>query len=267
MKSTYYAICLAGLALSSLPVHCEDVAQKKEIVIFAAASTAQAIDAIKSSYEAKHPDIKIRTSYGASAILARQISKGAPADLFLSANISWINWLKKNKAGISKPLIATHNHLVLITPKNSGVKTCPQTEGDLEKTLGNKRFVIADPNVSPLGQYSKNMLIEQGLWETVKDRLAIAGNATMAVKMIERGAAPYGIAYTSGVVHNKAIRSLCLLKYSLDNPINYYIAQTKSPSPQAEAFIHYILNDSDKYWKEAGFGVLPQIGTDIPESK
>ena len=246
---------IATLLLALSPIHSTAFAQEgdKTVVLFAATSTSQAVKAIKKAYEAKNPDIKIRVSYGASALLARQISKGAPADLYLSANKDWIDWLSRNKKNISEPINVAGNLLMVISPLNSGIQSCPATKEEFESNLKNKRFIIADPDLSPLGQYSKESLINRNQWQSVKDKLAIAGNAGLVIKMIERGAAPYGIAYVSGTINNKAIRELCYIDINSYSPINYYIISTKVASPAIASFRDYLAYKSDRLWINAGF--------------
>lgn len=192
---------------------------------------------------------------------------GAPADLFLSANKEWINWLGDIKAGISEPTSIAQNRLVVIAPKNSSLDSCPVNSEENNRILENNRFVIADPNVSPLGQYTKEALIYSGLWKDVEDKLAVASNATMVLKMIERGAAPLGIAYKSGVANNDSIKILCWVKLESYSPINYYLVETGQSSQAKMSFIHHLTHESAKKWVDAGFDIMRQNGTDAPESK
>ncbi len=177
---------------------------------------------------------------------------GAPADLFLSANINWINWLEKNKTSMSAPIVIAGNGLTLISPKNSKLASCPHTVEDFNALVGDKRFVIADPNVSPLGQYTKETLLLMGVWENIEPRLVIAGNANLVVKMIERGAAPYGFAYASSATNNDAIKVLCPLTSEGINPIKYYLVKTHA-SQDVESFANFLLYDGGEYFKKAGF--------------
>lgn len=245
------------LLLALSPLQSTAFAQdgKKTVVLFAATSTSQAVEAIKKAYEIKNPDIKIRVSYGASALLARQISKGAPADLFLSANIEWVNWLesKRKDKSITKPVIVAHNRLMLISGQSAPTLSCPPLPSQLAHALGDKRFILADPNVAPLGQYSKQALIALKLWKTVEPSLAVAGNATLALKMVERGAGPYGISYASGTMNNSSINDICLLPASSHKSINYYLVPINMPSQATKSFVKYLTHKSDQHWTEAGF--------------
>ncbi len=255
MKIALYILASAFYAISNSTVYASEPEQEKTVVLFAATSTAHAIETIKKTYETKNPDIKIRVSYGASALLARQISKGAPADLFLSANMEWVNWVesKLNPQNTSKPVVVAHNRLMLISGKSAPDLSCPPTASQLAHALGDKRFVLADPNVSPLGQYSKQALIALNLWKTVEPNLAVAGNATLALKMVERGAGPYGISYASGTTNNTSIKEICLLPASSHQLINYYLVPIHMPSQAAASFTDYIKHGSDQLWPDAGF--------------
>ena len=252
---------LIGLFLLTLaPLHPNADAQEgeKTIVLFAAASTYSAIEAIKGAYEASHPNVKIRVSYGASALLARQISKGAPADLFLSANKHWVDWMGDNNISTTEPVIVAGNNLTFITQPDSKIKSCPKDKERLHAMLGKERLVIADPEVSPLGQYSKEALIQSGLWDDVKERLAIASNANLVVKMIERGATPLGIAYMSSTAGNDAVKELCMWTGYRHNPINYYLVSVKAPQI-TEEFINFIRHEGGRHFVNTGFiGITPK---------
>lgn len=267
MKMPSYLIVLFLVTGGTLQTFASEVESSEEIILFAATSTLQAVEVIKVSYKASHPNIKIRVSYGASALLAKQISKGAPADLFLSANKRWIDWLGEAKASISAPVIIAQNRLMLISSASSSALSCPPSVNELREAIGNKRFIIADPNISPLGQYSKEALMSLGLWQSVEKQLAIAGNATLALKMIERGAAPYGIAYASSAKGSAAISHSCLLATSNHSPINYYLVATKAPSQATSSFTQYLSHKSRQHWQNAGFEVLHQNDTVLNESK
>lgn len=267
MKMTSYLIGLCLVTVGTLQTFASEAENSDEIVLFAASSTLEAIEAIKSAYESQHPSIKIRVSYGASALLARQISMGAPADLFLSANINWIHWLGGNKTNMSAPIVLAGNNLMLISQKNSKTTVCPHTAEDFIALVGDKRFVIADPNVSPLGQYTKETLLQMGVWGNIEKKLAIAGNANLVVKMIERGAAPYGIAYASSTTNNNAIKALCLQTIDNLSPINYYLVATKAPSQATSSFTQYLAHESNQHWLDAGFVIMHQNDTIINESK
>lgn len=255
MKIALYILASAFYAISSSTGYANEPEPDKTVTIFAAASTSQAVEAIKKTYEIKNPDIKIRVSYGASALLARQISKGAPADLFLSANAEWLNWLesKLKDKSITKPVIISHNRLMLISGKSEPTLSCPPLPSQLAHALRDKRFVLADPNVAPLGQYSKQALIALKLWKTVEPSLAIASNANLTLKMIERGAGPYGIAYASGTMNNTLIKDMCLLPASSHKSINYYLVPINMPSEATTSFADYLAHESDQHWIKAGF--------------
>ena len=255
MKIALYILASTFYAISSSTVYASETEPEKTVVLFAATSTTQAVEAIKKAYETKNPDIRIRVSYGASALLARQISKGAPADLFLSANMEWVKWLesKLNTKNTSKPVIVAHNRLMLISGKSAPNLSCPPTASQLAHALGDKRFVLADPNVAPLGQYSKQALIALNLWKKVEPNLAVAGNATLALKMVERGAGPYGISYASGTTNNTSIKNICLLPASSHTSISYYLVPLNMPSQVTTSFAKYLVQESGHHWTETGF--------------
>lgn len=269
MKIALYILASAFYAISCSTLYANEPEPDKTIILFAAASTSQAVEAIKKAYEIKNPDIKIRVSYGASALLARQISKGAPADLFLSANVEWVNWLenKLKDKSITKPVIIAHNRLTLISGKSAPTLSCPPLPSQLAHALGDKRFILADPNVAPLGQYSKQALIALKLWKTVEPSLAIASNANLALKMIERGAGPYGISYASGTMNNSFVKDICLLPASSHTSINYYLVPINIPPEAATSFAKYLAHESDQHWTNAGFSKTTHHNTSDDDVK
>jgi molybdate transport system substrate-binding protein len=155
-------------------------------IVFAAASLKDALD------EMKTPSMVI--SYGASSALAKQIENGAPADIFISADLDWMDYVEKKgllAPGTRRNLLG--NRLVLIAPARQPLKIEPGP--GLPKALGGGRLALAEPHTVPAGKYAKAALEKLGVWDQVKGRIAPADNVRAALLLVARGEAPLGVVY------------------------------------------------------------------------
>ncbi|MEL6336012.1 MAG: molybdate ABC transporter substrate-binding protein [Pseudomonadota bacterium] len=162
-----------------------------EPVVFAAASTARAMEAVMAAYPGE-----ATASYASSGTLARQIEQGAPADLFLSANPQWMDWLAERglvDADAVTPLLS--NRLVIIGPE--GAAKIAHGPGALQAALGAEHFTMADPDHAPVGRYGRSALESMGCWGVVEDRIAATKDTRAAVALVARGEAGLGLVYAS----------------------------------------------------------------------
>ncbi len=172
---------------------------EQAVTLFAAASTVNAVAAVAQAYEAGGGG-KVRTVFAASSTLARQIAQGAPADLYLSANVAWMDELEGRgviEAGTRVDLLG--NALVLIAPKRSPVEIDIAPGFALANALGDRRLAMGDPAHVPAGIYAKAALIKLGVWPEVSARVAYLGDVRGALAMVDRGEAAAGIVYGSDV--------------------------------------------------------------------
>src|SRR5215475_6101268 len=170
-------------------------AQDGKLVVFAAASLKDALDEVNAGYR-REKGQETATSYAASSTLAKQIEAAAPADVFISADLDWMDYLAKKN--LIKPETRANllgNRLVLIAPVNSAAKLGIAPNFPLAQALGNGRLAIADPNGVPAGRYAKTALESLGVWSSVADRLAPAENVRATLALVSRGEAPLGIVY------------------------------------------------------------------------
>lgn len=165
------------------------------VTLFAAASTTDAVNEVAEAYAARTGS-SIRPVVAASSTLARQIAQGAPADLFLSANVEWMDHLAGQQLIVSDSRVALlSNRLVLIAPASSPLRLRLTPELDLAGLLGDGRLAVGDPNHVPAGVYTRQALEGLGLWHQVADKLAQAGNVRAALALVDRGEAVAGIVY------------------------------------------------------------------------
>jgi molybdate transport system substrate-binding protein len=199
------------------------------------------------------------TSYAASSTLAKQIEAAAPADVFISADLDWMDYLaKKNliKPETRANLLA--NRLVLIAPADSAAKLGIVPNFPLAQALGNGRLAIADPNGVPAGRYGKAALESLGVWSSVADRLAPAENVRATLALVSRGEAPLGIVYQTDAASDKAVKIVGTFPQDTHPPIIYPIAVvTSSTNRGAPVYIAFLKSPAARpIFEKQGFTVL-----------
>lgn len=168
------------------------------VTVFAAASTTNAVTDIGKAFEAKGLG-KVVCSFASSSTLAKQIENGAPANVFISADEPWMNYLEERRLiepGSRFNLLG--NKLVLIAPSGSSLnKVEIGPKPDLAKLLGDGRLATGDPDHVPVGKYAKAALEKLGVWNAIESKLARAADVRGALTLVERGEAPLGIVYST----------------------------------------------------------------------
>ena len=218
------ALRLALAALAIGQAIAAGPARAGEVTLFAAASTAVLLHAIKTPFHESGGDT-IRLSIQASSTLARQIENGAPADVYLSANRAWMDYLDFRgliEPGTRADLMA--NRLALIAPSADPVALAVAPGFDLIGALGDGRLAIADPDHVPVGIYGKAALRSLGVWPAVAARTARLANARAVVALVGRGEVPLGIAYATDAALEPSVVQVALLPVDAHPPIVYPIA-------------------------------------------
>ena len=210
------------------------------VTVFAASSLTDSLNTVASAYQAK-TGIKVTLSFGASSTLARQIEQGARADLFLSADIDWMDYLQKKGLiadATRKDLLG--NRLVLIAAADA--KPAPRIAPgfDLAGALGDRRLALADPASVPAGRYAKAALTSLGVWDKIAPKVAQAENVRVALEYVARGEAPYGIVYATDAKVAPKLRIAGVFPESSHPPIVYPAALTKTASLGAKAFLEFL---------------------------
>lgn len=230
-------------------------AAAQPLTVFAAASLKNALDEAAGAWNGP----RVRASYAASSALARQLERGAPADLFFSADTLWMDWAEARRlvrAETRRDLLG--NSLVLIAPAGTGTTVALRPGMDLAGALGDGRLAIADADAVPAGRYGKAALQSLGLWDQVRDRLARAENVRAALAFVARGEAPLGIVYVSDAVADPAVEVAAAVPASLHPPIVYPVAVTAaSRRPEAASFIDFLASAKARpIFQRHGFTVL-----------
>jgi molybdate transport system substrate-binding protein len=257
MRGWVTGLVVAGLMaanLAQLPAR----AQSTDLVIFAAASLKNALDEVNTQWQ-KETGKKAVISYAASSALAKQIEQGAPAQVFISADLDWMDYLAgKNliKADTRSNLLG--NRIVLIAPKDKAQPIDIKAGFDLAKVLGEGRLSMANVESVPAGKYGKAALEKLGVWASVSGRIAQAENVRAALLLVSRGEAPAGIVYQTDAAADPNVKIIGTFPEDSHPPIIYPIALTANAShPDATAFLAYIRSAKAKPVFEAqGFTVL-----------
>lgn len=242
-----FAMCL-GLAPA--------LAQQPGPLVLAAASLKEALDEAADVWAAKqHPRPII--SFAGSSALARQIESGAPADLFISADEEWMDYVAGKDLIRAKSRVSfLSNKLVLIVPADSVARMTIRRGFPLASALGSGRLAMADPDSVPAGKYGKASLVSLGVWPSVESRIARAENVRAALALVERGEAPFGIVYATDARASARVRLVGVFPASSHPPITYPIAVLrKSTNPEADAFRRFLISrDGKAIFARRGFG-------------
>src|SRR5215813_645322 len=252
-------LCLLATALAVVCVAAPALAQGKDILVFGAASLKNALDDANALY-LRQTSKKVVVSYGASSALARQIESGAPADLFLSADLDWMNYVEqRNLIKQATRSNFSGNTLVLVAPADSKVTLTIARNFPLAAALGGGRLALADPNAVPAGKYGKAALEALGVWLSVADKIAPAPDVRAALVLVARGETPLGIVYQTDAAADKAVKTVGTFPADTHPPIVYPIAITASSShPDALSYVAFLKSDAAKSaFEKQGFVRLP----------
>jgi molybdate transport system substrate-binding protein len=233
-------------------------AQGSDVLVFAAASLKNALDAVNAQWT-KETGKKAVISYASSSALAKQVEQGAPAQMFISADLDWMDYLAQKK--LIKPDTRSNllgNRIVLIASKDKAQPVEIKPGFDLAKVLGDGRLSMANVDSVPAGKYGKAALEKLGVWAGVSNRIAQAENVRAALLLVSRGEAPAGIVYRTDAAADPNVKIIGTFPEDTHPPIVYPIALTASAThPDAAAFLAYIKSPAAKPLFEAqGFTVL-----------
>ena len=226
------------------------------VTVFAAASLKDAMDAIAAQYAKTNGD-RVVVSYAGSAALAKQIEAGAPADLFMSADLAWMDYLAQRKLIDSSSRVALlKNRLALVAPAGSKVQIEIAKGFPLAKLLGEGRLAMADPDAVPAGKYGKAALEALGVWPSVEARVARGENVRATLQFVSRGEVPLGIVYTTDAYADKHVRIVCVFPEYTHPPIIYPVALVAGRNnPSARALLDYLQAPASRAtFERFGFG-------------
>jgi molybdate transport system substrate-binding protein len=256
-RPQFAALGFAALGLISLVAGAAR-AQGGDIVVFAAASLKNALDAVSAQWQ-KETGKKAVVSYAASSALAKQIEQGAPAHVFISADLDWMDYLtQKSLINPDTRSNLLGNRLVLIAPKNKAQPLEVKRGFDLAGRIGDGRLAVANLDAVPAGKYAKAALVKLGVWDSVAPKTAQAENVRAALLLVSRGEAPVGIVYQTDAAAEANVAIIGTFPEDTHPPIVYTVALTMAPAhPDATAFLAYLTSAKAKpVFQAHGFTVL-----------
>jgi molybdate transport system substrate-binding protein len=229
------------------------------VVVFAAASLKNALDAIGARWSAATGK-KVTFSYAASGPLARQIENGAPADLFASADLKWMDYAAEKKlidAGSRKSILG--NRLVLIAPKDAATDLRIAKGFKLAEAIGDGKLATGDPRSVPVGAYAQAALTSLGVWDAVSPKIAGAESVRAALAFVARGEATYGIVYRTDANSEPRVKVVDTFPADSHPPIVYPFALTAaSKNPAAADFLAFLrAPQAVEVFEAEGFALLP----------
>ncbi|HTY94343.1 MAG TPA: molybdate ABC transporter substrate-binding protein [Steroidobacteraceae bacterium] len=250
------AALLGGLPAGSSARNAGDA---PALVVLGASSLTDALNEVGPAFTAAtHHGVTF--SYAASSALARQIEAGAPADVFMSADTDWMDYLQMHD------LIDTRtrrnvlgNHLVLISPADSTATIRVAPHFALAKLLGDGRLATGNPDSVPVGKYARAALSRLGVWTQVQDRIAAADNVRAALALVARGEAPLGIVYRTDALTETKVRIVAEFPDSSHDPIIYPAAATTQAHEGAAEFVKFLLSPTAQaIFAKHGFDPAPK---------
>lgn len=248
--------------------------QGQAVTVFAAASLSDALQSVLEAYRADSPNTASRSmfrlSFAASSTLARQIEAGAPANIYCSASIEWMDYLEQRRLIDSATrMTVLSNRLVLIAPRSPARKDTGQpnrltqhtpisVHDALSRLASNERLAIGDPAHVPAGRYARMALERLGLWQTLAPRLARTENVRAALALVARAEAPLGIVYASDARISDRVQVVAeFAKTPIDSPqaIMYSFAMTSGhDTPEARALFAFLTGpNAAKVFARFGF--------------
>ena len=252
LRSALASLLICAYALA--PAAQAREKEKPPMLVFAAASLTNVLGDLSASWTASS-GVQVRLSFAASSVLARQIEAGGRADLFISADQEWMDYLQaRNLIDKSSRRNLVRNRLVLIAPADSKSDLKIAAGFPLAAALGRGRLSTGDPDTVPVGRYARSALISLGVWDEIQDRLVRADNVRSAMMFVARGEAPLGIVYNTDAVMDSKVRIVDTFPENSHAPITYPGAATIAASNEARAFLEFLGSPAARdTWRRFGF--------------
>jgi molybdenum ABC transporter, periplasmic molybdate-binding protein len=246
-----------ALALTLAPLGS---ASAEGTTVFAAASLKDVLEGIARSWKAETGK-EVTLSFAGSSALAKQIEQGAPADLFISADLNWMDYLDKaDLIDRESRRNLLGNSIVLVAPKDSTVSLKIAKGFPLADTLGDERLAMANTDAVPAGVYGKAALTALGVWDSVESKVAQAENVRAALLLVSRAEAPLGIVYATDAKADPGVKVIDTFPENSHPPIIYPAAKLKaSTDADASAFLDYLSSPKAvEQFQAAGFTTLAE---------
>jgi molybdate transport system substrate-binding protein len=229
-----------------------------EVVVFAAASLKNALDGVAAEFQAKTGHT-VTISYAGSNALAKQVMEGAPADIFISAAVNWMDEVEKAglvMPGARKDLLG--NTLVLIAHGKDAKPVDTASHSNIKALLADDKLSMAMVDSVPAGQYGKQSLENLGIWSSIEGSVVQSENVRAALVLVSSGEAAYGIVYASDAVADENVTVVGTFPAYSHKPIVYPAALLSNAEDAGDrAFFETLWTDAaaDRF-TEQGFEVL-----------
>lgn len=258
MAALTRCVALLAISLSAMFPSVGRAQTAPPVLVFAAASLQTALTAIAADWQ-RETGRRVTFSFAGSSALARQLENGAPADLFASADLDWMDWAQQReliRSETRRTLLG--NTLVLIAPRDSTVSVDIRASFPLAAMLGKGRLAIGNPQAVPAGKYAQAALTRLGVWDQVAPRIAGAESVRAALALVARGETPLGIVYETDARSEPLVRIIATFPADLHSPIVYPFARTTgSTNPNADAFLSHLASETAaRVFESEGFRVL-----------
>ena len=230
-------------------------ARAADVIVFAAASLKESLDEQARLFQTQTGH-RVIVSFGASNALARQIEAGAPADLFISADSEWMNYVEQHRLLAAQTRVdLLRNSLVLIAPASSTVFMKIEPHFPLAAALGKDKLAMANPDSVPAGKYGKSALQSLGVWNSVERNVVRAENVRAALVLVARREAPFGIVYATDAGAESGVKIVGTFPPGSHPPIVYPAAMlATSKSSAARALLEYLHSAQARaVWTRHGF--------------
>jgi molybdate transport system substrate-binding protein len=256
MAARLFAFLTLLFALAAPP---QPAAAQDTLTVFAAASLKNALDDTNAAFT-KATGVKVTASYAASSALAKQIEQGAPADVFVSADLKWMDYVAERKLIKQDTRVnLLGNKLVLIASKDSKLDQVAIGPGfDLAKLAGDGRIAVADVRAVPAGLYAKAALEKLGAWKAAEPKLAMAENVRATLAFVARGETPVGIVYETDARIEPKVKIVGTFPDGSYPPVTYPVAVTaESKKAAAERYVAFLRTPAAKaIFEKYGFSFL-----------
>jgi molybdate transport system substrate-binding protein len=250
---------LSYLALLAVLVTAQPAtAQDTTLTVFAAASMRNALDDFNAQFT-KATGIKVTASYAATSALAKQLESGAPADVFISADLKWMDYAIEHKlVNAATRVNLLGNELVMIAAKDSKIDKVAIAKGfDIVKLAGDRRIAVADVKAVPAGRYAKAALESLDVFTAAEPKLAQAENVRAALAYVSRGETPIGIVYATDAKADPGVKVVGVFPEDSHPPVTYPVAATANAKANAAKYLHMLRTPAARTtFEKYGFSFL-----------
>jgi molybdate transport system substrate-binding protein len=237
-------------------------AAAQQVTVFAAASLKDALEDAAKTFTAS-TGAPVRFSFAASSTLAKQIEQGAPADVFASADLDWMDYLAQRK--LIQPdtrINLLGNRLVVVAATVSPLKELKLDVASLRAALGDGRLTTGEVTSVPVGKYAKTALEKLGLWDAVQPRLAMTESVRAALALVARGEAPLGIVYATDAAAEPKVKIVATFPPDSHPPIIYpFAVAADAKSDKAKQFLDFLKGpEARRAFEAQGFSMITPSG-------